>query len=52
VNDQFSSFLDRKQTNYLPNAKGKKKLLLCKKSKEKVIKKKNVFILPGIYSYM
>jgi hypothetical protein len=24
VNDQFSSFLDRKQTNYLPNAKGKK----------------------------
>jgi hypothetical protein len=27
VNDQFSSFLDRKQTNYLPNAKGKKKTL-------------------------
>jgi hypothetical protein len=40
VNDQFSSFLDRKQTNYLPNAKGKTKLLLCKNQKKRLSKKK------------
>ena len=40
VNDQFSSFLDRKQTNYLPNAKGKTKLLLCKKQNKRLSEKK------------
>jgi hypothetical protein len=42
VNDQFSSFLDRKQTNYLPNAKGKQNFY-CAKMKPKGYSKKKMY---------
>jgi len=44
VNDQSSSFLDRKQTNYLPNAKGKQNFYFAK-IKTKVYPKKKCMYL-------